>query len=438
MSFPLNISKLSWLVVWLPFFIFPYIGLLIIPIDELIFFRGVALAHQAVSLWVVCVWYPIPSIGNWFLIMFLRWPFAGCNTFSDTNIRLLGIFRHIPIKIPLKHIRSHLEQWTYPISSKWEKTMFFATRPHHVWDLLANCNDETVWSATTLIKLNIDKYIYIYRYILARDRKQCGGAKGYCNIGGDYDDDGDDDDDDNDNDDMRRWRRRRMRMRRRMILRRKTDPKTGRDTLCRPAKSKCTWTFHKSHFVWKFTGKMPDPNPGTSFYASLRSQNAHGHFTRAILCGNLQEKCRTPIRGHRFMRACAVKMHMDISQEPFCVEICRKNAGPQSGDIVLCEPAQSKCTWTFHRSHFVWKFAGKMPDPNPGTSFYASLRSQNAHGHFTRAILCGNLQEKCQTPIRGHRFMRACAVKMHMDISQEPVYVEIYRKNAGRPGDHLD
>ena len=28
------------------FFIFPYIGLLIIPIDELIFFRGVALAHQ--------------------------------------------------------------------------------------------------------------------------------------------------------------------------------------------------------------------------------------------------------------------------------------------------------------------------------------------------------------------------------------------------------
>ena len=36
----------NWLVVWLPFFIFPYTGMLIIPIDELIFFRGVALAHQ--------------------------------------------------------------------------------------------------------------------------------------------------------------------------------------------------------------------------------------------------------------------------------------------------------------------------------------------------------------------------------------------------------
>ena len=29
-----------------------------------------------------------------------------------------------------------------------------------------------------------------------------------------------------------------------------------------------------------------------------------------ILCGNLEEKT-----------------HMDIAQEPFCVEICRKNAG---------------------------------------------------------------------------------------------------------------
>ena len=32
----------SWLVVWNINFIFPYVGLLIIPIDELIFFRGVA------------------------------------------------------------------------------------------------------------------------------------------------------------------------------------------------------------------------------------------------------------------------------------------------------------------------------------------------------------------------------------------------------------
>ena len=34
-----------------------------------------------------------------------------------------------------------------------------------------------------------------------------------------------------------------------MMLRRKTDPKTGKHTLCEPAQSKSTWTFHKSHFV---------------------------------------------------------------------------------------------------------------------------------------------------------------------------------------------
>ena len=80
------------------------------------------------------------------------------------------------------------------------------------------------------------------------------------------------------------------------MLRRKMD---GKHTLCEPAQSKCTWTWYKSHFVWKFKGKMPDPNPG---------------------------------------------------------------------DIVLCEPAQSKSTWTFHKSHFLWKFTGKMPNTNENTS----------------------------------------------------------------------
>ena len=71
---------------------------------------------------------------------------------------------------------------------------------------------------------------------------------------------------------------------------------------------KRTWRGQKSHFVWKFAGKMPDPkptrdilcgilqenrrtwSPGIAFCARLCSRNAHG----AILCENLQEKCRTP------------------------------------------------------------------------------------------------------------------------------------------------
>jgi len=65
---------------------------------------------------------------------------------------------------------------------------------------------------------------------------------------------------------------------------------------------------------------------------------------------------------HDFVRACAVEMQTDISQEQFCMEIYRK----------------------LGRRH-----------------------------------------------LRGHRFVRVCAVEMHMDISQEPFFVEIYRGLAG-------
>ena len=88
---------------------------------------------------------------------------------------------------------------------------------------------------------------------------------------------------------------------------------------------------------------------------------------------------------------------------------------------ILCEPVQTKCTWTCHTSHFVRKFKGQMPNANPGLAFCASLRgrnvkflrrilggkrrmlsmgqaigasvrSRNAHGHVTRSRRCGNLQ----------------------------------------------
>ena len=126
--------------------------------------------------------------------------------------------------------------------------------------------------------------------------------------------------------------------------------------LQKPARSKCTWTFHKS-------------------YVEICKKSA---------------VCQS--RDTRFVRACAVEMRTDISQEPFCLDL-----------------------------------------------FCASLRSRNAHGRFTRAILCGNLQEKCLTPSPRHiRFVRACAVEMHMDMSQEAFCREIYRKNAKRFRYHLD
>ena len=40
------------------------------------------------------------------------------------------------------------------------------------------------------------------------------------------------------------------------------DPNPATHVLCGPALSKCTWTFNKSQFAWRLTGKMPDPNSG--------------------------------------------------------------------------------------------------------------------------------------------------------------------------------
>ena len=81
----------------------------------------------------------------------------------------------------------------------------------------------------------------------------------------------------------------------RMILRRRrTDPKTALRVLCEPAQSKCTWTFHKSHFIPKFTRKVLQARPRCPLCESLRNRNALRHFTKATLYGNLQEKCRAP------------------------------------------------------------------------------------------------------------------------------------------------
>ena len=82
-----------------------------------------------------------------------------------------------------------------------------------------------------------------------------------------------------------------------------------------------------SAFVWKFARKMFDPKPA-----------------RGILCGHLQENCRSP-----------------IPIEPFCVEIYKENAGPQVRRArFVCACAVESHIWTFLKSQ------GKMPDPYPG------------------------------------------------------------------------
>ena len=189
-----------------------------------------------------------------------------------------------------------------------------------------------------------------------------------------------------------------------MMLRRRADPKTS----CEPAQSKCAWTFHRSHFVQKIAGQMSRTKTATQTLSELaQSWTCHQshsmrQFHKSHFRENLLVKCHGPkprrsfgracaIEMHmdmppepshaaiyrenaapqdrvaRFARVCAVEMHLDISQEPLCARIYRKNARAKSATHTLCEPAQLKCAWTFHKSHFTRKFRGKMPGPRWGT-----------------------------------------------------------------------
>ena len=49
-----------------------------------------------------------------------------------------------------------------------------------------------------------------------------------------------------------------------------------------------------------------------------------------------------------------------------------------------------------------------------------------------------DVEEEDRSQDQEAHFVRACAVEMHMAISQEPFCVEIYRKNAGHVWEHLD
>ena len=76
---------------------------------------------------------------------------------------------------------------------------------------------------------------------------------------------------------------------------------------------------------------------------------------RTLLARSLNKICiRGPLARSRY------KLPMERSLGKMSVQ--------DSRFLDLCEPAQSTCTWTCHKSHFVWKFTGKMPDATATTS----------------------------------------------------------------------
>ena len=94
------------------------------------------------------------------------------------------------------------------------------------------------------------------------------------------------------------------------------------------------------------------------------SRNALGDFTRALYTEIYTKNTATP--------GWAQNADTHTLREPAHAnalgdEIYRTNAAPQSElrtqTHTLCEPAQSKCTSTLHKCHFIRKFTGKMPEP---------------------------------------------------------------------------
>ena len=100
--------------------------------------------------------------------------------------------------------------------------------------------------------------------------------------------------------------------------------------MCEAAQPKCTWICAKKPFRRECSMNMLPAKTGATF----------------------------------FMRACAVEMHMDICEETFYASMFNENASDQDLEKLalqtLCEPAQSKCTWTSHKSHFMQEFTAKM------------------------------------------------------------------------------
>ena len=161
-----------------------------------------------------------------------------------------------------------------------------------------------------------------------------------------------------------------MLRRKRMILRmlmRRSDPKTALRVLCKPAPS-----------VWKFTGKCRSPEPRCEPAQLECTSTCHKcHFTLKLAEKKPRPRLSPDCRHTHIVRDCAVEMHVNIPQGPLYTGIYRKIAAPQikprTQTHSLCQPGQSKCASTFHKSNFIRKFTGKMPRPKTARRLCASL-----------------------------------------------------------------
>ena len=117
---------------------------------------------------------------------------------------------------------------------------------------------------------------------------------------------------------------------------------------------------------------------------------------RATLYANLQEKCRAPVETHVKISQ-EVETHIKISKEPLNLqEKGRTPEWAQNANTRFCASLQSKCTPTFHKSHFIRKFTGKMHRPKTAAQTLCEPAQSKRMSRFHKSHFYGNLQEKAR------------------------------------------
>jgi hypothetical protein len=104
-------------------------------------------------------------------------------------------------------------------------------------------------------------------------------------------------------------------------------------------------------------------------------------------------------------------------------EFAGKMPLPKTATTVLCELAQSKCAWTSHKSNSIRDVAGKMPQAKTATTVLWEPAQSKCTWTSQEDTLIPKFTGKMPRP-RGMAttFARACAIEMHMDISEELLY----------------
>ena len=162
------------------------------------------------------------------------------------------------------------------------------------------------------------------------------------------------------------------------------------------------------------------------------------HFARDTFYGNLQENAAPKNLGPHFVRACAVEMHVNISQEPLFTEISGKTCRAQKPRTTLCASLRSRNALHFFARAISCGKLQKNAAPHLGPHFVQPCAIE-MHVNFSQERLNAEIYRKNAEPQNlGLHNVRACAVEMHVNISQEPLFTEIYRKNASAQSEHPD